>query len=256
MKRRRAYPIILFTFLCYALANVLAGGEKTRVPPVGMTLDSEHLRAQMVDYAVMTRGVNDPALLAALGAVPRERFAPTAEAWRAYQDVALEIDVGRYMWPPGTLAAFIERLHVRAGEKALVVEGGSGYEVAILAAMGVNVASVESRPALEQAAARLVDEVDGMPRVSWHHGAPEHGWMERAPFDIILVLRVLERIPSELVEQLAPRGRMLVAIGDDVAVGRLMLVTRNGQETVDVLALAPRVDGRIIPAWERPVRSP
>ncbi len=52
-------------------------------------------RDRMVERQIAARGVRDPAVLAAMRSVPRERFLPPDLEEFAYQDSPLPIDAGR-----------------------------------------------------------------------------------------------------------------------------------------------------------------
>ena len=89
-------------------------------------------RAIMVARHLAARGIRDPLVLAAMGAVPREAFVPEHLADFAYEDSALPIEAGQTISQPYIVARMIELLELRPTDKALEVGAGSGYAAAVL----------------------------------------------------------------------------------------------------------------------------
>jgi protein-L-isoaspartate(D-aspartate) O-methyltransferase len=177
---------------------------------------------------VRSRGVTDPAVLEAVRAVPRHLFVPSALVARAYDDAALPIGHGQNISQPSTQARCLQALRLAAGNRVLEIGTGSGYQTALLARIVAQVFSVERVPVLfEQARAALV--AAGATNVSLLLGDGTLGWRDYAPYDAIVVAAASPDVPAPLLEQLAPRGRML-----------LPLAERDGQ----ALTLVRRVNGR------------
>src|SRR5438445_2877331 len=98
-------------------------------------------------------GVRDARVLAAMGAVPRELFVPAGERAQAYADRALPIGDGQTISQPLMVAVIVEALELREGDTALDVGTGSGYQAAVMAALGAHVVSLERIPELAAGAA-------------------------------------------------------------------------------------------------------
>jgi len=169
-------------------------------------------RARLV-AAVERRGVRDPAVLAAVGAVPRHFFVPDALRERAYDDAALPIGDGQTISQPSTQARCLEALRLRPADRVLEIGTGSGYQTALLARLAAQVFSVE-RVARLAAAARAALQAAGVANVSVLLGDGTLGWRDYAPYDAILVAAASPDLPQPLVEQLAPGGRMLLPLGE------------------------------------------
>src|SRR5437773_1180656 len=88
-------------------------------------------------------GVRDVRVLSAMAAVPRELFVPATERNLAYADRALPIGHGQTISQPLMVAVIVEALELSEGETALDVGTGSGYQAAVMAAMGAHVLGVE-----------------------------------------------------------------------------------------------------------------
>ena len=106
------------------------------------------LRDEMVTTQIAARGVRDANVLAALRAVPRHLFVPAELCAEAYADHPLPIGEGQTISQPYIVGLMTELLGVKPGDKVLEVGTGSGYQAAVLAAMGCEVYTIEIRPAL------------------------------------------------------------------------------------------------------------
>src|ERR1041385_7733598 len=98
---------------------------------------------RMIRQQVIERGITDERLLAALRAVPRERFFAEDLADEAYADRAAPIGHGQTISQPYIVALMTQRLEVRAEHKVLEIGTGSGYQTAILARLGAEVYTIE-----------------------------------------------------------------------------------------------------------------
>ena len=185
-------------------------------------------RARLV-AAVRARGVTDPAVLAAVEAVPRHLFVPAALRERAYLDAALPIGDGQTISQPSTQARCLQVLRLRPADRVLEVGTGSGYQTALLGRLAAQVFSVE-RVARLAAEARTALQAAGAANVSVLLGDGTLGWRDYAPYDAILVAAASPEVPRPLLEQLAPGGRMLLPLGErDRQVLTLVTVTGAGE---------------------------
>jgi protein-L-isoaspartate(D-aspartate) O-methyltransferase len=101
---------------------------------------------------------------------------------------------------------------VEPGDRVLEVGTGCGYQAAVLAELGCDVYSIERHESLASMAVENLREA-GYARVHVKAGDGSKGWPEAAPFQAILVTAAAEgEVPSALVEQLAPGGRIVVPI--------------------------------------------
>ena len=151
-------------------------------------------------------------MLDAMGAVPRELFVPLEVQHRAYDDAALPIGAGQTISQPYMVALICSLLELRGGERVLDVGTGSGYQAAVLAALGADVHSIERVPELA-ARAREAIRAAGYDRVEVHVGDGTRGLPGEAPFDAIAVAAAAPEPPRPLYDQLAERGRLVVPVG-------------------------------------------
>jgi protein-L-isoaspartate(D-aspartate) O-methyltransferase len=156
--------------------------------------------------------ITDPAVRAALAAVPRHLFVPPALRADAYSDIALPIGHGQTISQPYIVALMTQALSLTAASRVLEIGTGSGYQAAVLAEITPHVWSIETVPVLaEQTAARL--QGLGYP-VKVRTGDGCLGWPQLAPFDAIIVTAAASEVPPALVAQLADGGRLVIPLGE------------------------------------------
>lgn len=194
------------------------------------------LREDMVRQQVVARGVHDPLVVAAMRAVPRHLL--VEEPDRAYQDTAVPIGCGQTTPQPYLVALMAELLEVGPGDRVLEIGTGSGYQAAVLAAMGVDTFSVEIHPQLCERATWNLRHL-GFARVHVRCGDGSRGWPEEAPFDGILVTASGTRIPETLLTQLGQGGHMVIPVGEGVYQDlKVVIRTGSGLEEHSVLPVS------------------
>jgi protein-L-isoaspartate(D-aspartate) O-methyltransferase len=197
-------------------------------------------RARLVE-GLRAKGIRDLAVLRAFAETPRHLFVPQALRHRAYEDAALPIGNGQTISQPFTQARYLETLALTGKERVLEIGTGSGYQTALLAALADQVFTIERVRALAEAAqAALKTAAAG--NVSLLVGDGTLGWSAYAPYHAILVAAGGPEVPQPLVDQLTPRGRMIIPLGAKGA-QTLTLVRRTASGT-EVTALG---DARFVP---------
>jgi protein-L-isoaspartate(D-aspartate) O-methyltransferase len=173
-------------------------------------------------------GVRDERVLAALGAVDRERFAPDDAGWRVTQDAPVPLPCDQTTSQPSLIALMVEALALSPGARVLEVGTGYGFEAAVLAGLAAEVWTVERWAELaDEAQERLA----AYPHVHVVTADGSDGLPEHAPYDGIVVAARCPEVPAALMAQLAPGGRLVAPVG------------REGREHCLVLLRAARGDG-------------
>jgi protein-L-isoaspartate(D-aspartate) O-methyltransferase len=205
----------------------------------------EHMRRAMVASTLRTTGVNDPRVLAAIGAVPRERFVPTGLVSAAYADMLVPLGNGRELNSPMALGRMLNEAAPQEGERALVIGAASGYAAAVLDRMVGSVVAIEEHPALIGIAQKALSGT----RVQLFETRLTRGYPEGGPYDLILIDGAVEFVPQAIVEQLADGGRLVTGLLDE-GVTRIAIGRRAGE----AFGIAPMADSAstIIPGFVRP----
>ncbi|TAK38028.1 MAG: protein-L-isoaspartate(D-aspartate) O-methyltransferase [Lysobacteraceae bacterium] len=202
---------------------------------VGVGMTSQRVRDRLIERLragpVPGAGITDERVLNAIRTVPRHLFVDEAFATRAYEDTALPIGHGQTISQPWVVAKMTEALFADRAQpkKVLEIGTGSGYQGAILAALGLEVFTVERiGDLLRQARKRF--RALGL-TVRSRHDDGRIGWPEAAPFDAIVVTAAAPALVDALTEQLAPGGTLVAPVG--------------GADAQSLLRLRKDAEGRI-----------
>ena len=201
---------------------------------IGMT--SQRTRERLIQRLV-EQGIASNEVLDVIRSTPRHLFLDEAMAHRAYEDVALPIGFQQTLSQPYIVARMTELL-LAAGPRQRVLEigTGSGYQTAVLAQLVGEVYSVERIRPLQQKARQRLRQLK-LRNVHMHHADGGMGWEERGPFDGILATAAPERIPEDLLQQLAPEGRLVIPVGHRTQHLQVVTRTHEGFETEIVEAV-------------------
>ena len=172
--------------------------------------EMSHTRTALL--AELAMEVKDSCVLEAIARVPRERFVPEDVRTFAYENRPLPIGYGQTISQPLIVALMTEALQLTASERVLEVGTGSGYQAAILSLLAAEVITVERIAPLAQRAAQTLSEL-GYANVQVHVVAEELGWPQGTPYEAIIVTAAAPEVPRELLEQLAPGGRLVIPVG-------------------------------------------
>ena len=202
------------------------------------------LRKRMID-TLRRRGITDEAVLAAMSAVPRHFFLEKTFEEHAYEDKAFPIGCEQTISQPFTVAYQTVLLEVKNRDKILEIGTGSGYQAAILAALGAQVFSIERQEGLYESAKKLLADM-GFSTVRCFFGDGTKGLPRHAPFDKIIVTAGAPVVPESLREQLAIGGLLVIPVGTEVQT--MLKITRLSpdeyrEERLDDFRFVPFLEG-------------
>ena len=152
---------------------------------------SDTARRAMIDSQLRTSGINEPWVLAAVAAVPREAYVPDEMKAAAYIDRAIALGGGRYLAAPVVHGRMLAEAAPTRADTALLVGDGDGYLAALLRPL------VRALDAITPADACVPDP----------SGAP-------APYTLIIVDGAAEHLPATLTNRLADGGRIVSGLVD------------------------------------------
>jgi len=165
----------------------------------------------MIERQLVSRGITDPKVLAAMSTVPREVFIPPDLAKSAYDDSPLPIAEGQTISQPYIVALMTEAARIGPSSRVLEVGTGSGYAAAVLAELAAKVVTIERHGKLAATAREALKRL-GYSNVLVIEGDGSRGVPEEAPFDAILVAAGAPAPPESLKRQLADGGRLVIPI--------------------------------------------
>lgn len=209
---------------------------------------SRERQAMVAEIAAMARdfragtaaGRIDARVLGVLGRLPRHEFVPWPMRDAAYENRPLPVGHGQTISQPYIVAVMTDLLKVGAGDTALEIGTGSGYQAAVLAELGVRVSTIEIIEPLAREAAERLRRL-GYGRIAIRIGDGYHGWPEQGPFDAIMVTAAASHVPPPLLRQLKPGGRMVIPVGPPFQTQQLMLIEKRTDGTLLTRQLMPVV---------------
>ena len=212
---------------------------------MGMT--GQRVRDRLIER-LREEGIADERVLNAIRTVPRHLFVDEAFATRAYEDTALPIGHGQTISQPWVVAKMTEALLDDAHpQRVLEIGTGSGYQAAILAALGLEVFTVERIGDLLRTARKRFRTL-GL-NVRSKHDDGRIGWPELAPFDAIIVTAAAPALVQALTEQLAPGGTLVAPVGGAGAQSLLRLRKDAGgaieSSTLASVVFVPLLSGMV-----------
>jgi protein-L-isoaspartate(D-aspartate) O-methyltransferase len=192
-----------------------------------MATDSTQAREKMVAEQLEARGIKDARVLEAMRTVARDRFIPAELRDHAYDDGPLPIGADQTISQPYMVALTCEVAQLSGVERVLEVGTGSGYEAAVLSKLAAQVVTIESIPHLYDRARIILQNV-GVGNVSVRLGDGSLGCIEEAPFDVIIVSAAMPGVPTTLLTQLKPDGRLVAPIGEEELQTLVRIARING----------------------------
>ena len=198
--------------------------------------DSAERRMRFL-FALRSRGVTDPRVLAAMEAIDRGLFVRGIFAARAYEDMPLPIACGQTISQPSVVGLMTQALEISPRDKVLEVGTGSGYQAAILSQLARRVYTVDRYRRLVREAEEVFRALD-LTNITARTADGSFGLPEQAPFDRILVTAAAEDPPGPLLAQLRIGGIMVLPVGQSDTVQSLIKV-RRGEDGFEYEELRP-----------------
>ena len=185
----------------------------------------ETARKAMIDSQLRTSGVNAEFVLRRMGAVARERFVPASARGFAYIDRAIALGDGRYLAAPVVQGMMLQEARPTAADKALLVDGGSGYLAELLRPL---VGSLE-----------VVAPADAAAK------------SRKGDFTLLIIDGAIEQLPDALAGRLADAARVVTGLVED-GITRLA-IGRKAAGAVTLLPLA-ELGIPVLPEFAAPKR--
>jgi protein-L-isoaspartate(D-aspartate) O-methyltransferase len=185
------------------------------------TAKHQGLRNQLVSI-IEQKGITDKNVLNAIRKIPRHLFLDSSFEEFAYQDKPFPIGAGQTISQPYTVAFQTQLLQVQKDHKVLEIGTGSGYQTAVLHAMGAKVYSVERQKELFKTTSILLPKLGIRPK-HLSFGDGYKGLPNFAPFDSVIVTAGAPFIPQPLMAQLKVGGRLVIPVGEGVQIMTLLI---------------------------------
>jgi len=186
--------------------------------------------AEMVEKQIQARGILSERVLDAMRAVPRHLFIPEELRESAWADCPLPIGEDQTISQPYMVARMTELLSPEEGDSVLEIGTGSGYQSAVLAAMGAVVTSIERIGSLAARARDTLASLGFAVNVIWADGRERIGCAE--VFDGVVVTAATPAVEEWWTESLAPAGRLVAPVAVMSGGERLLLRLKNADASL------------------------
>ena len=190
-------------------------------------------RKRLVDL-LKKKGIEDEAVLKAIGKVPRHFFFDETFWNQAYNDIAFPIGEGQTISQPYTVAYQTQLLHIHNGDKVLEIGTGSGYQTCILMELGAKVYTIERQEKLYDRTIQVLPYMGYKPHFFLGDGSK--GIPEHAPYAKIIVTAGAPWVPDVMLKQLTIGGLMVIPVGDEEK-QKMMTVLRVGENDFERIEL-------------------
>ena len=246
MKERPRFPAKLNTEQTSAPKTLLAAtrvitpntGVRNAVKsavlsPTGVGLDSSAIRARMVQK-LAEQGIQDEAVLAAMGQIERHRFVDSALVNQAYEDTSLPIGLGQTISKPNVVARMMALLREAPGlqgqpmGRVLEIGTGCGYQAAVLSLLAREVYSIERLRGLHNKARENLRPMR-LPNVHVIFGDGMLGYPQGGPYSAIISAAGGEVMPQAWIDQLAEGGRIVAPMQTSAGQQALVVVDKTPQ---------------------------
>ena len=226
---------------------MMASMAENSIGPGGEDWSGPHqamMRAIHVDVArnrqVLGRDHLSEAVALALAKVPRHEFVPAELRGNAYANHPLPIGHGQTISQPTIVALMTDLLALGPEDNVLEVGTGSGYQAAVLSEVVTRgkVFTIEIVSELARTARKKLAAL-GYQNVVVHTGDGYLGLPDDGPFAGIMVTAASAEIPTPLLEQLKPGGRLVMPVGGQGETQWLTLVSKGLDGEIDRRVVLP-----------------
>ena len=245
------YVVINPTFRKWALVVAVMFAGTTMKPAPLRVEEITHAKARQAMVAEINALAEQTAaesgrpqfsekVMGVMGRLPRHRFVPAALADEAYENIPLPIGYGQTISQPYIVALMTDLLDITPDTKVLEIGTGSGYQAAVMAALGAQVFTIEIVPQLGEQASQRFDNL-GLKNIQTKIGDGYFGWKKEMPFDRIIVTAAAGHVPPPLIRQLKAGGRMVIPVGRPYWFQFLTMIDKSNDGKLSIRQLLPVV---------------
>ena len=202
-------------------------------------------RSKLVDY-LKGAGITNQDVLNAILDVPRHSYVDPAFHPRAYDDDALPIGFDQTISSPTIVAKMTQLIYEDNKMKNVLEIGtGCGYQTSILSKLFTSVTTIERIKSLHLMAKKRLSDFN-YNNITFLHGDGFHGHKSNSPYDAIIMTASPNEIPSGLVNQLKPSGRIILPLNINGSQKLYRIKnTKNGllKKEVDDVLFVPMLEG-------------
>lgn len=206
---------------------------------------SQNARINMIKQQLRTGDVLEESILNLFDKLPREDFVPNVMQRFAYSDMQIPLPHGQRMLSPLDEGRILQALKLKKNETVLEVGTGTGYFTALLSSLAEKVISIDY---FQKFTAMAAGNLKSYPdfNIELITGDAYNGWLDKAPYHVIVITGAIESITEKLRMQLLPGGRLFAIVGKEpIMQAMLFTLGLDGQWTEELLfetCIPPLID--------------
>jgi len=175
-------------------------------------MSNHSARINMVKQQLRTGDVLNEAILDLYDQIPRNEFVPEQFSNFAYSDMQIPLPHGQRMLTPLEEGKILQALELKGTELVLEVGTGSGFLTALLSRLCKKVISVDCYSEFTISAARKL-QIHHCDNVELITGDACRGWLENAPYDVMVFTGAVEKLTETHRLQVLPGGKLFAIEG-------------------------------------------
>ncbi|MBA2657919.1 MAG: protein-L-isoaspartate O-methyltransferase [Tatlockia sp.] len=166
----------------------------------------------MVKQQLRTGEVLDETILSLFETIPRQEFVPAAFAHLAYSDMQIPLAHGQRMLTPLEEGKILQALALKGHETVLEIGTGTGFFTALLSQLCKKVISIDCYQDFTHEARRKLNK-QGCDNLELITGDAYGGWLDLAPYDVIIFTGAIEGLTKTQRLQILPGGKLFAIVG-------------------------------------------
>ncbi|KTD26117.1 protein-L-isoaspartate-O-methyltransferase [Legionella lansingensis] len=191
-------------------------------------MTSQNARINMIKQQLRTGDVLDETILSLYDELPRHEFVPHNMQHFAYSDMQIPLAHNQRMMTPLEESSLLQALNLKKNELVLEVGTGTGFLTALLSKLCKKVISIDYFSDFTNNAKRKLHD-HNCTNVELITGDACRGWLDKAPYDVMVFTGAIEKINDTQRLQLLPGGRLFAIVGKEpVMQGQLHRLHHDG----------------------------
>lgn len=172
----------------------------------------QNARINMIKQQLRTGDVLEEYVLNLFTSLPRHEFVPEQYRDFAYSDMQIPLAHNQRMLTPLEEGTIIQSLKLTGNETVLEVGTGTGFLTALLSKLCKQVISVDYYAEFTTMAARNLKQHQ-CHNVELVTGDAARGWLEKAPYDVVVFTGATEQLNETQMLQVLPGGKLFAIEG-------------------------------------------
>lgn len=168
----------------------------------------------MIKQQLRTSDILDENLLSLIETSSRDEFVPTKYHHVAFSDMQIPLQHNQRMLTPIEEGKILQSLGLKGHEVVLEIGTGTGYFTYLLSKLCKQVISVDYFADFTASAKKRLDNLN-VNNVTLVTGDACRGWLEKAPYDIVIFTGAIEEVTKTHRLQVLPGGKLFVIVGKD-----------------------------------------